>query len=81
MVDTDHEPAGLCEVWASRLSMMTSSGLGGVDWIVSCCVIGDDQVLSSSLTLKEMVWVPAARDVVLKEAWVLKAPAMDEVHS
>jgi hypothetical protein len=65
------------------MESMTAVGglLGGVVWIMSCRVIGDDQVLSSSLTLKEMVWVPTARDVVLKEAWVLKAPAMDEVHS
>jgi hypothetical protein len=61
-------------------SMVAVGRVLGVIWIVSCCVTAEDQAPSSSCTLKEMVWIPAARDEILKEGSLLKAPEIDEVH-
>jgi hypothetical protein len=48
---------------------------------VTLLVTGLDHAPSSSLTLKDMVWVPEAREEVEKELAVERIPVMLDVHS
>jgi hypothetical protein len=49
--------------------------------MVRLLLTGVDHALSSSLTLKDMVWVPAVREEVEKVLAVERIPVMLDVHS
>jgi hypothetical protein len=62
-------------------SMVAVGGMLVGEVTVTLLVIGLDHAPSSSLTRKDMVWVPAEREDVEKVLAVERIPVMLDVHS
>jgi hypothetical protein len=62
-------------------SMVAVGGVLGEALTVTLLVAEADHALSSSLTLNDMVWVPAVREEVEKVLAVERIPVMLDVHS